>query len=140
FGDKNVGSGKTVTATGIALGGAAAANYVLGSTTATTTAAIAAKVLTATATGGNKSYDGTTNESVSILLSGIVGSEDVSATGSGAFADKNVGTGKTVNVTGIAEDDAGDVHRLAGADVLVSECAASGRAHILTTDNSREQD
>ena len=55
-----VGTGKTVTVTGIALGGDAAANYTLSSTTATTTATITGIQLTPTVTVANKSYDGTT--------------------------------------------------------------------------------
>ena len=40
FDTANVGTGKTVTVSGITLGGAAAGNYTLASTTATTTADI----------------------------------------------------------------------------------------------------
>ncbi len=43
FSDKNVGAGKTVTATGITLAGPAKGNYQLSSTTATTTASITAR-------------------------------------------------------------------------------------------------
>ena len=50
---KNVG-GKTVTATGITLGGASASNYTLSSTTATTTANILAATVTASVTAANK--------------------------------------------------------------------------------------
>ena len=56
----SVGTGKTVTVTGITLSGAAAGNYTLASTTATTTANITAVTLTATVTAANKVYDGTT--------------------------------------------------------------------------------
>jgi hypothetical protein len=54
FADKNVGTGKTVTATGITLGGTAAGNYTLTSTTATTTANIMARTLHVTRAGGKK--------------------------------------------------------------------------------------
>ncbi len=46
FDTKNVGTGKTVTATGLTLGGGDAGNYVLSATTATTTANITAILLT----------------------------------------------------------------------------------------------
>jgi hypothetical protein len=58
FSDKNVGSGKAVTMTGLALSGADARNYQLGSTSATTTAAITPRTLDVIATG--KIYGGTT--------------------------------------------------------------------------------
>src|SRR5207249_830669 len=46
FASKTVGTGKTVTATGLSLSGADAGNYQLASTTASTTADITAKTLT----------------------------------------------------------------------------------------------
>src|SRR5438034_778124 len=48
FADKNLGNGKTVTATGLSLSGADAGYYVLASSTATTTANITAAALTVT--------------------------------------------------------------------------------------------
>src|SRR5205807_1672591 len=60
FSDKNVGVGKTVTVSGITIGGADAGNYTLSNTTATATANITAKSLTVSATADNKAYDGTT--------------------------------------------------------------------------------
>ena len=62
-----VGTGKTVTATGLTLTGAAAGNYTLAATTATTTADITAVALTASVTAANKVYDGTTTRDVSEL-------------------------------------------------------------------------
>src|SRR4029078_7020 len=59
FDTKNVGTGKTVTATGLSLTGTAAAKYVLISTTATTTANITAKHITGSFTVSSKEYDGT---------------------------------------------------------------------------------
>jgi hypothetical protein len=103
FDTKSVGNGKTVTVTGIALSGADAANYVLTSSTATTTADITAKALTANATASNKVYDATPNATVNVSLAGVIGSEDVAAGyTSASFSDKNVGLAKTVTVSGIA--------------------------------------
>src|SRR6185295_6615944 len=53
FSDKNVGMGKTVTVSGIAITGGASANYALTSTTATTTANITALTITGSITAGN---------------------------------------------------------------------------------------
>ncbi len=63
--------------------------------------------MTASATANNKVYNAGTDATVTISLAGKVGTEDVTASGTGVFANKNVGTGKTVSVSGIT---------LAGAD------------------------
>ncbi|MEG1447624.1 MAG: YDG domain-containing protein, partial [Ruthenibacterium sp.] len=61
------------------------------------------KALTATIKAANKVYDGNANATATYTLAGIVGKEDVTAAGTAAtFADKNVGTSKTVTATGIA--------------------------------------
>jgi len=103
FDTKNVGTGKTVTVTGLTLTGADAANYSLTSTTATATAAITALPLTATVTASDKVYDGNTTATIaSYSVATKVGSDVVNATGGTAtFDTKNVGSGKTVTVTGL---------------------------------------
>src|SRR5213078_3886838 len=65
FSDKNVGTGKTVTVSGISISGTDAGNYTF-NTTAATTANITARALTITATGVNKVYDGTTTATVTL--------------------------------------------------------------------------
>src|SRR5262249_48364183 len=62
---RNVGTGKTVTATGLSLSGADAGNYTVNSS-ATTTANITARTLTVSATGVNRVYDATTGATVSL--------------------------------------------------------------------------
>ncbi len=100
FADKNAGNGKTVSVSGIALGGQDAGNYALASTTATTSADIAKRTLVVGATGVNKTYDGNTAASVTFGDDRVAG--DVLAyTGAASFADKNAGNGKAVSVTGI---------------------------------------
>ncbi|AEV27914.1 hypothetical protein SpiGrapes_0050 [Sphaerochaeta pleomorpha str. Grapes] len=101
FEDANAGNIKTVNVTGITLTGAQKANYSLASTTATGRVSIYKKTLTVTAAADGKLYDGTINATGSLSLGGIVGSDEVSATGTFAFADVNAGSSKTVNVTGI---------------------------------------
>ena len=66
FDTARVGTGKTVTVTGLTLSGAAAGNYTLATTTATTTANITAVTLTPTVTAANKVYDGTTSADVEL--------------------------------------------------------------------------
>lgn len=54
-----------------------------------------------TVTANNKPYDGNLTGSGTITLSGIINSDDVTATGTFTFTDKTVQTGKTVNVIDI---------------------------------------
>lgn len=107
FADRHVGIDKLVTST-IALTGTDADNYVLASDTATDHASIWPRLLVGSFTADDKVYDGGTGATVHPgALTGVVAGEDVSVTVTGAaFADRNVGTGKTV--TGILA--------LAGAD------------------------
>jgi hypothetical protein len=101
FADKNVGTGKTVSVTGISLSGTDAANYSF-NTTASTSADITARPLTVSATGQNRVYDGTTAATVTLGDNRISGDALTLASTSASFANKNVGTGKTVSVTGIS--------------------------------------
>lgn len=101
FVDKNVGTGKTVTASGLTLGGAQAGNYLLSSTTATTTANITPRALTVSAAGVNRPYDGTTSATVTLSDDRVSGDALTIAYTSASFADSHVGTNKTVSVSGI---------------------------------------
>ena len=100
FDDKNVGNGKTVTVTGLSLSGADAGNYTV-NTTATTTADITPRALMVSAAGQNKVYDGTTTATVTLSDDRVAGDDLTLSYGTATFADKNVGTGKTVSVSGI---------------------------------------
>jgi hypothetical protein len=101
FSDKNVGTGKPVTATGLSLTGADAANYTV-NTAATTSANIAPRALTATATGVNKVYDGTTTATVTFADNRVAGDVLTVSDTAASFANKNAGTAKPVSVTGIS--------------------------------------
>nr|WP_315526064.1 YDG domain-containing protein [uncultured Achromobacter sp.] len=107
FGDKNVGNGKLVAVNGV-LTGADAGNYTL-STNATTLANITPKALTGAITAAGKTYDGTTAASTTGTLNGVVQGDTVALSTTGAFADKNAGVGKQVNVNGtLTGTDAGN--------------------------------
>ncbi|MDQ2821409.1 MAG: YDG domain-containing protein, partial [Pseudomonadota bacterium] len=68
----------------------------------TTSADITARALTVAASGTSRVYDGNTAAMVTLADNRVAGdSLMVGATGA-AFADRNAGTGKTVNVSGIA--------------------------------------
>ncbi|HEY8881190.1 MAG TPA: YDG domain-containing protein, partial [Roseateles sp.] len=108
FSDKNVGVGKAVAITGLTLGGADAGNYTLASSTASTTASITPAAISAITgiTAANKVYDTTT--AATLTTSGasftgkVAGDVLTVATSTGNFSDKNAGTGKTVNITGLS--------------------------------------
>src|SRR2546425_685396 len=102
FASKTVGAAKTVTATGLSLSGADAANYQLASSTATTTAAISARPLAVSASASNKAYDGTSSTTVTLSDNRVSGDSLSTSYGSASFADKNIGTAKSVSVSGIA--------------------------------------
>ncbi len=100
FADKNVGTGKPVSVSGITISGTDAANYSF-NTSAATTASITALTLTITAHGVNKVYDGGTNATVTLSDNRLAGDVFTDSYASASFADKNVGTGKPVSVSGI---------------------------------------
>ncbi|MBA1202186.1 hypothetical protein G7009_10520, partial [Pseudomonas capeferrum] len=106
FSDKNAGTDKSVTGSGIALAGEEAANYRFDTDAQIGLADIDRKVITGTADVADKVYDGSTAAELSNLgLVGIVDGDEgkVSGTGTtGAFSDKNAGTDKSVTGSGIA--------------------------------------
>src|SRR5439155_4438811 len=90
-----------VSVSGIAISGADAANYTA-NTTATTTADITARSLVVSATGMNRVYDGSTNATVTLSDNRVAGDSLSASYSSASFTNKNVGTAKTVSVSGIA--------------------------------------
>lgn len=104
FSDKNVGSGKPVTVTGLTLGGPDAPNYTL-SGSGSLTADITKRPLVVTGlTAADKIYDATTVAALtgSGTVAPLAGdSVAVGAASVGSFADKNVGTNKPVLLTGV---------------------------------------
>jgi hypothetical protein len=107
FADKNAGSGKTVTVTGLSLSGADAGNYTVNSTATTTADITAAPLMVTNITADSRVYDGGTDaviHTTGATLTGVFGSDDVSLDAggaTGAFADKNAGTAKTVTIGGL---------------------------------------
>jgi hypothetical protein len=101
YADKKVGSGKTITVSGISISGTAAGNYTFNST-AMTTGAITPLALTVSATGVNKDYDGTKTAMVTLSDNRVPGDMFSDSYTTATFADKNAGTGKTVTVAGLA--------------------------------------
>lgn len=77
FATKTVANAKTVTVSGLSLTGTAAANYLLASTTVTTTASITPATLTGTAGNQTRLY-GQVNPAFTITYTGFVSGEDAS--------------------------------------------------------------
>jgi hypothetical protein len=106
FPNKNVGTAKAVTVTGVALSGGDAGNYTV-SQPSGLTANITARTLTVNGlSASNKVYNGTAAAALTgtPALVGVVSGDAVSLTGTpaGAFDNKNVGNGKPVGVSGLS--------------------------------------
>ena len=102
FIDKNVANGKAVSVSGISISGTDAGNYSY-NTTAAATANITKLPITVTAAGIDKVYDGTNVATVTLSNTALAGDTVTNAYGAATFtADKNVGNGKAVGVTGIS--------------------------------------
>ncbi|ADY52957.1 Ig family protein [Pseudopedobacter saltans DSM 12145] len=101
FDNKNAGIDKAVTVNGISIVGNDATNYTA-NTTASAVANITAKTLTVTATGNNKIYDGTTVATVNLNTDKLAADNLTVNYTTATFNNKNVGTGKTVSVSGIS--------------------------------------
>ncbi len=106
FADKNVGTGKAVTVSGIKIGGTDAGNYQLAATTARTTANITARAITVAAVGYTKTYDGTTSAAVVPTITGGLAMGDT-ANFTETYDTKNMGTGKTLTAAGSVIDGNG---------------------------------
>jgi len=92
----------TYTQTASAIDGADASNYSFGGFTSAANYTITARSLTAAYTGTNKFYDATTAATATGSSNDIIAGDAVTFSQTAAFADKNVATGKTVSVSGIA--------------------------------------
>ncbi|OEZ84001.1 heme/hemopexin-binding protein precursor [Janthinobacterium sp. HH103] len=142
FADKNAGTGKTVSISGIVLGGTDAGNYNLTGTTASSSADISKATLSGVTgiVAGNKVYDGGQAASLNMAgasFTGMVGGDNLTVSGaSGSFADKNAGTGKTVNISGmvLGGTDAGNynfTNTLASSTANISKATISGVSGIV---------
>ena len=104
FASANVGTGITINTTGLTISGTDIGNYTL--TQPTLSGDITAKELTITGiTGSDKVYDDTTAATATgtFILNGVESGDDVILGGSPVFtfASANVGTGITINTTGL---------------------------------------
>lgn len=106
FDSKNAGSGKTLSASGVVNDGNGGNNYAVTFITNNTGVITPAAISGVTGiTANNKVYDATSAATLNTGaagFTGMIGSDVLTAAGAtGAFTDKNAGTGKTVNIGGI---------------------------------------
>ncbi|WP_254671793.1 S-layer family protein, partial [Janthinobacterium sp. HH104] len=126
FGNKNAGTGKAVTVTNVGVSGTDAGNYVLNTNAGSTTADIGARALNLSGVAGNKVYDGTTGAQLSLGDDRVAG-DSLIASAVATFADKNVGTAKAVQLSGVALTgaDAGNYFIVLPTGLLASITPAS---------------
>ena len=107
YGNKNVGTGKTLIPSGSVADGNAGANYTI-TFVNNTTGVITARAITVTASAGSKGYDGTTSSAgTPSITSGSLASGDT-ANFTQSYGNKDVGTGKTLIPSGsVADGNAG---------------------------------
>ena len=112
--------------TNVGVSGTDAGNYVLGANTGSTTADIGARALNLSGVAGNKVYDGTTGAQLSLGDDRLAG-DSLTASAVANFADKNVGVGKTVQVSGatLTGADAGNYFIVLPTGLLASITPAS---------------
>ena len=106
----------------------AAAGHYLGNT-ATTDFTISKKdIVISGIKANNKVYDGNTSATLdfsAVNFGGIVAGDALTVTATGAFEDANVGTGKTVNITGLT---------LGGTSIANYQLATAGQQTTTTAD------
>jgi len=106
FNNKNAATAKTVAATGLGLSGIDIGNYVLQNISASTTADITPKTLTASVTAPDKVYDGNTTATPSLSITGgLVGNETLVVDATASFNSKNVQEAQRVTVNSIRLSD-----------------------------------
>ena len=102
FLDRNVGTAKPVSVSGLALSGTHAANYALAGPTGLS-ASITPRPLSISFSVADKVYDGTVSAAATVQDDRING-DRLSLAFAAAFADRNAQEGKRVNITGITLD------------------------------------
>jgi uncharacterized repeat protein (TIGR02543 family) len=135
FDNKNVGTAKPVSVSGISMTGTDAGNYSLANTTAVSSADITGRSLAVTAVASNKVYDGNTGATVTLSDDRISGDVLTVIHAAASFDDKNVGAAKPVSVSGVSMTgaDAGNYNlanttAASSADITVASLVASATA------------
>jgi hypothetical protein len=123
FSSKNVGTGKAVAVSGYALTGADAANYSVAQPAGLTADVTPATLLISGVTAASKVYDGTAAATINGTPGvAALGSDVVIVAGAptASFASKDVGTGKTVLISGLGLSGTDASNYLVGTGALVA--------------------
>ncbi|MEA3105851.1 MAG: hypothetical protein QOI88_456, partial [Gammaproteobacteria bacterium] len=102
FTTKDVGNGKGITVTNIAISGLDAIDYSVNISTGAS-ANITKASLTVTAVGVDKVYDASTVGAATVIGTPLSGDDVTFSASTVTFSNKNVGTAKTVTVSGITD-------------------------------------
>jgi gliding motility-associated-like protein len=138
FATATAGTAKPVSVSGISITGGASANYTLGNTTAATTADITARVLTVTASGNNKAYDGTTAATVTLSDNRITGDVFTESYTSATFATATAGTAKPVSVSGISITGGASANYTLGNTTAATTADITARALTVTASGNNK--
>ena len=103
YNNKNVGNGKTLTASGTVTDGNSGNNYSYSFAT-NSTGVITAKAITVTAATDSKTYNGTTS-SVGVPTYSLQAGDATTTAPTQTFNNKNVGSGKTLTASGLVIND-----------------------------------
>jgi len=122
FDTKNVGTGKAVSVSGIAISGTDAGNYALQNTTASTTADVLKKDASITGTTTNLTYNGAVQTQDAAVLSGFVASDVSNGTVAvtGLATGRNAGT-YTSNLLATGTDAGNYNVTVTNADLVVGK-------------------
>jgi len=108
FDNRNVGAGKTLTASGLVIDdGNGGANYIV-SYVQVNTGEVTALPINVTAVADNKVYDGLASSIGVPLVDPLMGDDYASTVPVQLFDNKNVGTGKILTASGLEIDDGND--------------------------------
>ena len=131
FADKNVGTGKPVSTSGYTLGGANATNYSL------TQPALSANIMVRPVTlSGSRVYDGTTAAAAAILTIGNnVDGANLTLTGSGTLASRNVGSQAIAAGTLVLGGSAAGNYTLTGLSGSVTITASASTTALVSALN-----
>lgn len=105
FADKEIGTNKPVTVSGLSLAGADAANYLLQPITGLSASITSALITISGLTANDKVYDGTTAVTITgTPVANVAGNDRVTVSGNlvARFVDKNAGDDKPVTVSGFS--------------------------------------
>jgi len=102
FVDRNAGTNKVVTGSGVTLSGTEAGNYQFDTSAQIAQADINPRLISGTARIGDRPYDGTlVAPLLGITLNGVLAVDQVTATGQARYESASSGSGKPVSIEGL---------------------------------------